>query len=598
MNKSLLIVICDFLLLSLLSIANFDKSNTSKKQEQEAQTALQNESFEQSQMVETLKAALDAEQQRHLELSQDVDKLTKTAEANMRQAKTHKKIIQERELQLKQIQSAKIELEQERTKILEKSKELERKIESADKRNASLQSEIVLASKKLEKSTAERLRLENELGQMHKNDSTIKSQLQAVQLQLHQNKENLARLQKESEQLKQENKNIETEKQKLATRLEIAAEKTKIYEDSLKRTQSLYDRERAEVQQNQKIILERERQLKQMQQSDTTIKTQLKSVQEQLRQNKENLAKLQKESEQLKQEKRTIEMEKQALATRLAVADTKTEVIQENFKRAQIQIDIEKAEKQQIFTHAQKLETNVANLATSQKQLTKNIAKLRPQTSSEIFSKIEKNLVDVVFQFTEGGLLGKKNAQTKIKTFPILIGTKIYIVFDASMSPLTFSKSAEAPEKLEISIIANAKTFTPENIFLIDGTKQTLAFEIPKDFIPKENVLSMVAKENTYSYPDCVIIDTEKKYHGSTQFIENFKDRRYAKLDVGVLESIFKTFSPEKNNIALTKNGEVVGILTSSTDLFVLTNIAQRKSIQVGKTYTKASATIFLQNNN
>jgi len=45
MNKSLLIVICDFLLLSLLSIANFDKPARSKREISEAEKSVENETF-------------------------------------------------------------------------------------------------------------------------------------------------------------------------------------------------------------------------------------------------------------------------------------------------------------------------------------------------------------------------------------------------------------------------------------------------------------------------------------------------------------------------------------------------------------------------
>ncbi|MBE6413767.1 MAG: hypothetical protein E7035_04350 [Verrucomicrobiaceae bacterium] len=499
MNKSLLIVICDFLLLSLLSIANFDKPDLNKAQKQEANTALKNETFVQTQMLETLKTALDAEQQRHFELSQNVDKLTKTAEANLRQAQTHKKIIRERERQLEQMQSAKVELEQERSKILQKSKELEQKVASADKRNEALQSEIISAANKLEKSTEERIRLEQKLGQMQQHDTTIKNQLQSVQEQLRQNKENLARLQKESNKLKLENKAIEAEKRALSTRLEVAATKTKIYE--------------------------------------------------------------------------------------------------ENLKRAQVLIDIEKAEKQKIITHAQNLSTNISNLATAQKQISKNIDNLRPQTASEIFDKIRSYFVKINFKYSEGGLLGKKNAQRNIETLPISINGRVYLLFDASITPLTFSKDVDAPEKFEISIIANSKIFTPQIISLLQGTQHTLVVELPNDFLPKNEVLNLVNSQNQYKFTDCIVVDPQKKYYGQTPFMANFTRREFAKLDVGLVESIFKTFSPSANDIALTRSGEAIGILTSSTDLFIPRDMKMKKTMPVGNVYSKQSAILFLKKN-
>ena len=190
MSKSLLIVICDFLLLSLLSIANFDKPKQTNAQKKESEIALKSETFVQTQMLETLKTALEAEQRRHVDLSRDVEKLSQTAQEQRAQAQTHQKTIQERERQLAQIRQAKADLEKERMEILQKSKQLEAKVDSADKRNESLQKEIVAAVSKLEKSADERIRLEQELGHIRESDATARNKLRQAQEELRQNFEN------------------------------------------------------------------------------------------------------------------------------------------------------------------------------------------------------------------------------------------------------------------------------------------------------------------------------------------------------------------------------------------------------------------------
>ncbi len=497
MNKSLLIVICDFLLLSLLSIANFDKPAQNNAQKREAKAALESETFVQTQMLETLKKALDAEQQRHLSLSKDVEALSKKAEANLKQSQTQTEIIKQRENQLKQIQTAKKELEKERAEILKRSEDLEAKVASADKRNAALESEIILATGKLEKSAKERIDLERKLGQM--------------------------------------------------------------------------------------------------QQTDATIKTQLHSAQEQLRQNKENLERLQVESNKLKLENRAIEAEKRALSTQLEVAATKTKIYEENLKRAQTLINIEKAEKEKMFTHAEKLSANVSNLATTQKTLSKNIDNLRPQTASETFEKISPLFVSVAFKFSEGGILGRKNASKKIQVLPIKIGSRTFIFFDAKASPLKFTKDAEAPDALDIVVQANNKIFAPETLFLAKGTRETLAVELPADFIQANKSIPLVAKQETFRFSDCIVVNPETKYYGQAPFMANFTNKQYAKLDVGVIESIFKTFSPSTNDIAFARSGEALGILTSSSDLFIPRDLQSERTLSLGKSYNKASATIFIK---
>ena len=65
MSKSIMIVICDFLLLSLISLANFDSPPSGAAAEQlELQAAAEQRNFADSQMLELLKMSLDAERDR------------------------------------------------------------------------------------------------------------------------------------------------------------------------------------------------------------------------------------------------------------------------------------------------------------------------------------------------------------------------------------------------------------------------------------------------------------------------------------------------------------------------------------------------------
>lgn len=129
-----------------------------------------------------------------------------------------------------------------------------------------------------------------------------------------------------------------------------------------------------------------------MKQMDSSTKQKLEAVQTELRLNKEYLEKLKVEGEALKSENRAIETEKRALATQLEVATTKTQIYEENIKRYQTLVDIEKNEKEKIREHAETLAVGVGELATQQEKLTQNVRDLRPQTSSEIFENIKSRL--------------------------------------------------------------------------------------------------------------------------------------------------------------------------------------------------------------
>ena len=94
------------------------------------------------------------------------------------------------------------------------------------------------------------------------------------------------------------------------------------------------------------------------------------------------------------------------------------------------------------------------------------------------------------------------------------------------------------------------------------------------------------------------MVSPDTKFYGQTPFMANFTRKDYAKVDVGLIDSIFKTFSPAAGDIAFTRSGEVLGIMTASADLYIPHNMKTPRFIGVGKGYSKAGAQALLRAKN
>ena len=495
-----MIVICDFLLLSLLSLANFDKPQVDEKKEAEQKLALEQQSFADSQMLDLLKMSLDAERDRRISMDSDVAKLEKIAEENKKLAQRQKKILDARENELKLLAKTKSDLETEREQILKKSGELQSRVNQAEKRNQRLQEEIISASSKLEKSANERIALEKKIGDMKEIDSASRMKLEAVQNELRQNKERLEQLQTESESLKSENKAIEAEKQALATRLEVASTKTQIYEENIKRYQAL--------------------------------------------------------------------------------------------------VDIEKTEKAKIREHAETLAVGVNQLAEQQQKLNSNVKDLRPKTSSEIFEFVKSRFVKVVFAYTRRGLFGKSESFIELRALPIEIAGKIWIVFDASETVIAPSPHQYyPPDTLSVSVQGKAFRFQPNSIQSIAEDPRLLAIEVPQEFIDKEKIEPLTRPENFFAYSDCVVINPSKFYYGQIPFRADFKNPTYAKLDVGLIQSVFGEFAPASGDIVMTRSGNIIGAMIDGSLALIFKTITPLDTLALGNNYTEQSASAFVKIN-
>jgi len=247
MNKSILIVMCDFLLLSFLSLATFENNSV-----KEPDPVVESQTFADSQLVDLLKMSLDKEREQRTDLSDKVEKYAQTAESIRQQSEEQKRILQERESQVKDLEQSKAALKSEMDSIQSKSVDLEQKVKASEEKNLALQSEILKTVDSLKQTSTERESLEQELSHMKQSDSTLKSRLEVVQDELKSNKEYLDKLKVESDRLKNENHAMELEKKTLATQLEVAAVKTQIYEENLKKAETLVLQEKTEKEQIQK----------------------------------------------------------------------------------------------------------------------------------------------------------------------------------------------------------------------------------------------------------------------------------------------------------------------------------------------------------
>ena len=497
MSKSLLIVICDFLLLSLLSIANFDTpaqadAESKKKAEESAE-----QNFVDSQMVDLLKMSLDNERDRRVALTSDVEKLSKAAEESRKEAEMQKKILDARETELQRLAKTKGELEKEKAEILRKTLELEKRVSSSESRNIELQKDIVEAASKLEKSALERAELEKKIGDMREADSTSKLKLQAVQ--------------------------------------------------------------------------------------------------EELRRNKEYLETLKTESEQLKMENRAIEIEKRSLSTQLEVATTKTQIYEENLKRAQALVNIEKSEKEKIREHAENLAAGVTELAGAQEKLSQNVRDLRPKTASEIFEKIKQSFVKIVFNYTRKSLLGPSESAIEMSALPVNISGEPWLVFGATDTVLepTLNKWF-APETLSMSVSGKSYRFNPKKVYSVAEEPRLLAVRIPKEFLEKEKLTPLELSENQFGFSDCVVIDWRKSYYGQSPFRSDFEVPSYAQLDVGLLQSVFGTFSPGAGDYVMSRSGDFLGCMVDSDAAILIKKITPILALALGKDYKKGEAEKFV----
>ncbi len=194
MNRSLLIVICDFLLLSLLALARFDEPEEAQPPPQAQQAQADIDPAERD-LLAALRMSLESEQVEREQLTADLEERARALEEERRRAEELART------------SSVLEGERER---------LERLRQQLEEDRARLAGEVTQTREQLQMTSEERARLRENIAAAQERQRMLQEQLQARE-------QALAEERQRAQQLQQQREEAERERAILSTRLEAAS---------------------------------------------------------------------------------------------------------------------------------------------------------------------------------------------------------------------------------------------------------------------------------------------------------------------------------------------------------------------------------------
>jgi septal ring factor EnvC (AmiA/AmiB activator) len=236
MSRAALLIICDFLLISLLSMAKFDKAAQSS-QPRPPVAGLDARAV--TNLIETMKRAL--EQERSARTATEAQ----LSEAE-RELKNREQLLAQREYQVRkqedtlaQIEARARRLARERERLRQEAEQSQQQLSTLQQRQAEAQKHIQELSANLRVTAAEA--------------SITKSQAEAIRAELAARRAEVAKLQQQIEKLDESRRAVEQEKQKYAIQLTKVQTEASIVREQLqesrKQVQSL-NVEKAELRQH------------------------------------------------------------------------------------------------------------------------------------------------------------------------------------------------------------------------------------------------------------------------------------------------------------------------------------------------------------
>lgn len=540
MNRSLLLVVCDFLLLSILALARFDvpKDAIIPKDEQKVVSKGVVERISDGENYDDVVAELEATNETLLEnLSSDKDDLVQQ----------------------------KLELEEQIALRRQELADKEEQLASRDQTIAQNEAAIQAAKEESEQLEAQRQEIEKKREALLQSNAASKKELELLA-------KNLSDAKKRSDELAALKEKKEQEAQSMKIELAATQEKAKAEEQRAIEAKALLLEEKkrsdALVASTTKIDERIDTLNRDLKQDLAGVGQELRGVGEELKGVGENIAGVGEKIVSVSNDVTSVKEDVTKVGQEVqGVKETVSDVSQEVAG---------------VGSRVETIQQDVTEQAAVQEENFRKLSERQTKTVNEIYSKYEENKVNLSFDYSHvSGLFSKETAASfSMDTVIMVDGSFAYSLVHAKDSPFRLDPR---PRKL-IKVsgqITSPKLKTPiqvkEIAFMDDPRILIVPLYVNPAELRKTSSLELFGSpKNPYLFSEAVVVDAKERRFGQTDFMRDERDARYIEVSHTKFAFVTGAFDPGKGDLVFSQKGEVLGVMVNRDYAFHVKNLGAR----------------------
>jgi len=521
MNKTLLLIICDFLLLNLLALTRWDEAEPVRTSSAPVPEVQANAARPKNQdLVDMMKVALEQEKAVRDQLQQRLqfaESDVKTREQTLAQIQAQRSQL---EHTLKQSQTAAQVLSQryaavaqEAVDVKQKAKQQQEALTAAAKQQ---QDALTAAIKNVE---AEKARLEVEKARAESEKTRLAQEMQQ------------AVAAKQAEIAKQLTALADLSKQQTATAQQAAGLATAV-----------------RVAQAERDLI-REQLEKQMQ-----------------------IALAAKQAELEKQQAALADLEKQRQAaaaqaaqasTAAKVAESERNLLRENLTDLKKEVALVRQEKDLLQTQTTRLTDGVGQLAAKSGELAKEIRENTPINMNLMFSEFLSNRVDVAVSAHQAVILGSGARIKEGKSLLVHDGRGVFAVIHVGDTPFSLTTPL-GMDHVGARVARGAQVLGSGALTFITADPRLAVVPVNAQQALAMNLKLYPVAKNPFKFTEAVLVNRGGKHYGEVEFKLDARTPDYVRMKNRIISRVLQgEFSPSTGDIVLSKTGEFLGVMVN-----------------------------------
>jgi len=521
MNKTLLLIICDFLLLNLLALTRWDEAEPVRNSSAPVPEVQANAARPKNQdLVDMMKVALEQEKAVRDQLQQRLqfaESDVKTREQTLAQIQAQRSQL---EHTLKQSQTAAQVLSQryaavaqEAVDVKQKAKQQQEALTAAAKQQ---QDALTAAIKNVE---AEKARLEVEKARAESEKTRLAQEMQQ------------AVAAKQAEIAKQLTALADLSKQQTATAQQAAGLATAV-----------------RVAQAERDLI-REQLEKQMQ-----------------------IALAAKQAELEKQQAALADLEKQRQAaaaqaaqasTAAKVAESERNLLRENLTDLKKEVALVRQEKDLLQTQTTRLTDGVGQLAAKSGELAKEIRENTPINMNLMFSEFLSNRVDVAVSAHQAVILGSGARIKEGKSLLVHDGRGVFAIIHVGDTPFSLTTPL-GMDHVGARVARGAQVLGSGALTFITADPRLAVVPVNAQQALAMNLKLYPVAKNPFKFTEAVLVNRGGKHYGEVEFKLDARTPDYVRMKNRIISRVLQgEFSPSTGDIVLSKTGEFLGVMVN-----------------------------------
>jgi chromosome segregation ATPase len=608
MNKSILLVVCDFLVLSLLSFISFDKA-TAEEGASISQAALE-EAKNQRQSVlslqfKILNAKIEEQQKENEEQS---TKLGAEKDALEKALADREKNLDQRIAELEKTRKNLENTEELATNLAEEKARLQKERTSLQKEKSKLKEERDILTGQTKEAADTRAVLLTEVKDLESKKAVVGERLKNMQNEVEKKKAELSQQQKELALIDSQKNAVLEEKQTLQVALAQKDATLSSTKDVLAKTEGTLASAQQNIQTLQGDKVQLQGTLAQSEAQKAFIAKQKMVLEKQATELEKKTQQLMASKGQLEKEKTGLQDEKRDLQTSLEKSRLQIEANKKEEERirqsiAAAKADLERqrkeaatelarqeadkarllAEKEKIMDNNRKLTENVATLEKKTEEIKNKIDKAQPLSPNTIFTHFRNAQVRLKFLSLTKGILGA--TQTREFNIPATLVEDSRGVFAVTLikdSPFEIRRARSATS-ISGTLFVGSKKLPVLDVSYAKDDPRVLIVPLPPG--AADGLHRFKIDSDPYHFPKAILVDPNGKGYGEMAFNIHAENDQYIELKSGILRSLSGEFTQSTGDFTFSQTGHFLGVLVNRNHAIRLPDLSSPYKMPLGDAF-------------